>query len=461
MTHRTWTGLDPQRGEAIARSRLLDEAYRVLGTATGLSEDALVDALAVETAAHGIGPILNVEAFGASPGASAAVNRAAIQATIDALPDTGPTNVTPTGGTIQFPGRYAVDGSLVIDRGGVVFQGTGLLRSELRFSHPTADLITNVDDPDRFSIRDMTLTQLNGSGTGHAVNFATGFTRQPSFERVDISGFLKGIQILGSAGGYDLNCRFNGPARGVVGGLGLKLVGTNGWVSKMLYLNNFETGAYTDGAAITFENTIPELNGTAFYNAAGNLRVISPWISSDAGTKNTLDFDLQSAALLLGYGSGNWNISYLNSTVQDRTVIIPDANDRLYGGATAGGPAGIKLGKVLIDSLGDLYGLGTIQGNAVLSSAGGPSIRIVRTTTGLRFDFQTDGIDGQFFAQDGGDFSFNTHLLLNTGKGLKVNAIKVVGDQGAAVADATDAASAITQLNALLARARAHGLIAT
>lgn len=38
---------------------------------------------------------------------------------------------------------------------------------------------------------------------------------------------------------------------------------------------------------------------------------------------------------------------------------------------------------------------------------------------------------------------------------------KVLGAQGAAVADATDAASAITQLNALLARMRAHGLIAT
>jgi len=44
---------------------------------------------------------------------------------------------------------------------------------------------------------------------------------------------------------------------------------------------------------------------------------------------------------------------------------------------------------------------------------------------------------------------------------LKVATIQVVGAQGAAVADATDAASAITQLNALLARTRTHGLIAT
>jgi hypothetical protein len=49
---------------------------------------------------------------------------------------------------------------------------------------------------------------------------------------------------------------------------------------------------------------------------------------------------------------------------------------------------------------------------------------------------------------------------LETGMAYRVNGTQVVGARGAAVADATDAASAITQLNLLLARARAHGLIA-
>lgn len=44
---------------------------------------------------------------------------------------------------------------------------------------------------------------------------------------------------------------------------------------------------------------------------------------------------------------------------------------------------------------------------------------------------------------------------------LKVGANQVVGAQGAAVADATDAPSVILRLNDLLARCRAHGLIAT
>lgn len=43
----------------------------------------------------------------------------------------------------------------------------------------------------------------------------------------------------------------------------------------------------------------------------------------------------------------------------------------------------------------------------------------------------------------------------------KVSTVKVIGAQGAAVADATDAADVILRLNDLLARCRAHGLIAT
>jgi len=51
-------------------------------------------------------------------------------------------------------------------------------------------------------------------------------------------------------------------------------------------------------------------------------------------------------------------------------------------------------------------------------------------------------------------------LGLVSGSVIKINNTQVVGAQGAAVIDATDAASAITQLNALLVRCRTHGLIA-
>lgn len=60
-----------------------------------------------------------------------------------------------------------------------------------------------------------------------------------------------------------------------------------------------------------------------------------------------------------------------------------------------------------------------------------------------------------------GDLAVSTNVNIASGSTLKVNGTSVVGAQGAAVADATDAATAITQLNAALARLRAHGLIAT
>jgi len=63
-------------------------------------------------------------------------------------------------------------------------------------------------------------------------------------------------------------------------------------------------------------------------------------------------------------------------------------------------------------------------------------------------------------AQDLGMDPFQWKSIRLGPNGVKVSGTKVLGEQGAAVADATDAATAITQLNALLARCRAHGLIA-
>lgn len=59
-----------------------------------------------------------------------------------------------------------------------------------------------------------------------------------------------------------------------------------------------------------------------------------------------------------------------------------------------------------------------------------------------------------------GELRLTTDFNIDDAGGLQVQGTKVMGAQGAAVADATDAASAITQLNAWLARARAHGSIA-
>jgi hypothetical protein len=74
--------------------------------------------------------------------------------------------------------------------------------------------------------------------------------------------------------------------------------------------------------------------------------------------------------------------------------------------------------------------------------------------------------DGDVDAGSGKDFKIAGTSVLNAGylsisTAAYIGGNQVVGTRGAAVADATDAASAITQLNLLLARVRTHGLIAT
>lgn len=61
----------------------------------------------------------------------------------------------------------------------------------------------------------------------------------------------------------------------------------------------------------------------------------------------------------------------------------------------------------------------------------------------------------------GGKLETSEDVNVVTGKVYRVAGTQVVGARGAAVADATGAGDVVAQLNALLARIRAHGLIAT
>ncbi|KQM88667.1 hypothetical protein ASE67_02690 [Sphingomonas sp. Leaf23] len=107
---------------------------------------------------------------------------------------------------------------------------------------------------------------------------------------------------------------------------------------------------------------------------------------------------------------------------------------------------------VLIGSRG-AASYGAVQGYGALSSG-------AQTTKGLALN--PDG--GQVLVgRNGVPVTGEAFEVGGTigGTAYRVSGTKVVGAQGAAVADATDAASVITQLNALLSRLRAHGLIAT
>lgn len=96
--------------------------------------------------------------------------------------------------------------------------------------------------------------------------------------------------------------------------------------------------------------------------------------------------------------------------------------------------------------------------DTITAGAEDGTLRLLTKRGGTLANRLTISAGAQIGAPTGGDKGAGT---LNLDNDLYKDGVKVVGAQGATVADATDAATAITQLNALLARIRAHGLIAT
>jgi hypothetical protein len=83
------------------------------------------------------------------------------------------------------------------------------------------------------------------------------------------------------------------------------------------------------------------------------------------------------------------------------------------------------------------------------ATGSGPVLRVLGTDASIDFNLEPKGTG---VVKSGRPIQ---------GANFRVAGTQVVGEQGAAVADATDAATVITQLNALLAQLRTHGLIAT
>lgn len=140
--------------------------------------------------------------------------------------------------------------------------------------------------------------------------------------------------------------------------------------------------------------------------------------------------------------------------------------------------AGVPTGTQNWNILGDINAPGSLSlggsaGKEInLENENGYDIRLKYIDNDAYVDSVKDGVgysplilrgSGVYFSPSGTLVAHvnSTGLALEAGAVFKINSTQVVGARGAAVADATDAASVITQLNALLARCRAHGLIAT
>lgn len=106
----------------------------------------------------------------------------------------------------------------------------------------------------------------------------------------------------------------------------------------------------------------------------------------------------------------------------------------------------------------DLYLKAADGTSRIQFTTNGATLNRSGTDTGTLFDWRNTSNAVQMLLRD-------TGLDLTAGLGYRVGNVKVVGAQGLAIADAgggvTVDAEARTAVNALLARVRAHGLIAT
>lgn len=180
----------------------------------------------------------------------------------------------------------------------------------------------------------------------------------------------------------------------------------------------------------------------------------------------------------VGFAGDCFRYGNTHLTAREEGAYIECSNVSDFGGhyeenCVASGDAGLSiLGAGIVDGLTAACATNGQKYGVRVFASGASGIRI-----GTGVDYATiaghklayiDGVGtSPVFIQAGtydvaAGFANSPYLTaIGASGGLQVGSNKVVGVQGAAVADATDAASAITQLNALLARCRAHGLIAT
>ena len=228
-------------------------------------------------------------------------------------------------------------------------------------------------------------------------------------------------------------------------------------------------GAISCGAGGTFAGTVIVPNGTAaapgirltseasglYYNASGSLgvsvkgvataRFRSPSTSQWGGWLMLEN----PAADQPSWFSGNLDTSFIVIGGTSVSGINSGGQARLYGSTHATKPNYVEF----------------TRGTTVSAYFNGSGILTLNNTTDASAigTAAMVGLGGASIAKSlwvGGTAGNYINIANATGE-LRVNGTKVLGAQGAAVADATGAGDVVAQLNALLARCRAHGLIAT
>ena len=280
----------------------------------------------------------------------------AIQAAMDRVAADG-------GGTVLLPtGTYQHAG--LIGRAKVHLRGTHVQAVTLEYTPKTGDGVTLANDPNGFSVSDLTIVSKHRS-TGWGIRADKGTQRAVQLESVNIRGFHNGVLIANALNVSIRNCQFGHTFPGDPKGIGIqigdgKTMGGNGVTISDCYLSCLDKAVVTYAQACLISRLCMELCHTGVENR-GITTVLMPWYDS---TIDRAHIDTQfntvgggqsgTGTLLLGYGSSGMNIKYADKGLRSRTVILPERLD-MRPGDDPTQPRGVKFGNVFIDQDGVVY----------------------------------------------------------------------------------------------------------
>ena len=280
---------------------------------------------------------------------------ATIQAAID--------SVARSGGVVFFPaGVYRHTG--LTGRANVHLKGVHVGSVKLDYTPRTGDGITLAADPDNFMVSDLTLNS-SGRSSGWGIRAEAGTQRSVRIERAKVGGFQNGIFISNALCVSVRQCRIGHTYPNDPKGIGLKFgngrdQGGNGVTIEDCYFSSLDKGVVTYAQACLVSRPIIELCHTGI-ETHGTTSIIAPWYDS---TTDVAHVSVQAntvgggssgtGALLLGYGSGGWNVKYGSKSERNRSLIIPERLD-FAPGEDATRPRGVTFGQVVIDRDGVIH----------------------------------------------------------------------------------------------------------
>ena len=238
------------------------------------------------------------------------------------------------GGVIHFPkGTYKITSPLAINGKYCTLRGYGMDASIIDYAASTGDGIAVAANSDSFTVEKLRIKSSSNS-TGWAINCNNSVIRDFVFDKVNVTNFLKGIQLTDHINTRIRDCRMTGQGGATVGGIGIQLgdgtYGGNGALVDNCYTSSYYTHVKNYSSASTILAHVFETGSTALELLGGaSCAVIQPWFGSGGSAFTTYDLDVLTGngILAIGYGSASWNIHYGDLSSRGRSIIIPDRLD--------------------------------------------------------------------------------------------------------------------------------------